>query len=99
MKYAFNTWVYSSFPVWLPAYPLDEAIRRIAEIGYDGVEIGCSACVAGAFASKEKGRAAKLIERLRAAGGESARNPWRRSRLESGFSIGRRTRGYRLLLQ
>ena len=34
MKYAFNTWAYSSFPVWLPAYPLDEAIRRIAEIGY-----------------------------------------------------------------
>ena len=44
MKYAFNTWAYSSFPVWLlPAYPLDEAIRRIAEIGYDGVEIGCAA--------------------------------------------------------
>jgi protein FrlC len=43
MKYAFNTWAYSSFPSWLPSYPLDEAIRRIAEIGYDGVEIGCAA--------------------------------------------------------
>ena len=43
MKYAFNTWAYSSFPVWLPAYPLDEAIRRLAAIGYDGVEIGCAA--------------------------------------------------------
>jgi fructoselysine 3-epimerase len=43
MKYAFNTWAYSSFPAWLPAYTLDEAIRRLAEIGYDGVEIGCAA--------------------------------------------------------
>ena len=43
MKYAFNTWAYSSFPVWLPAYPLEEAIRRLAGIGYDGVEIGCAA--------------------------------------------------------
>jgi fructoselysine 3-epimerase len=43
MKYAFNTWAYSSFPSWLPAYPLDEAIRRLAAIGYDGVEIGCAA--------------------------------------------------------
>jgi len=43
MNYAFNTWAYSSFPAWLPAYPLDEAIRRLARIGYDGVEIGCAA--------------------------------------------------------
>ena len=43
MKYAFNTWAYSSFPAWLPAYTLDEAIRRLARIGYDGVEIGCAA--------------------------------------------------------
>lgn len=42
-RYAFNTWVYSSFPVWVPAYPLDEAIRRIARTGYDGIEIGCAA--------------------------------------------------------
>jgi protein FrlC len=43
MKLAFNTWVYSSFPVWVPAYPLDEAIRRLARIGYDGIEIGAAA--------------------------------------------------------
>jgi fructoselysine 3-epimerase len=43
MKYAFNTWAYSSYPAFLPAYPLDEAIRRLAAIGYDGVEIGCAA--------------------------------------------------------
>ena len=42
MRLAFNTWVYSSFPVWLPAYPLDETIRRIARIGYDGIEIGAA---------------------------------------------------------
>ena len=43
MKYAFNTWVYSSFPVWVPSYTLDETIRRIAAAGYDGIEIGCAA--------------------------------------------------------
>jgi fructoselysine 3-epimerase len=54
MKYAFNTWAYSSFPSWLPCYPLDEAIRRIAAIGYDGVEIGCAAPHAWpAYLSKE----------------------------------------------
>jgi fructoselysine 3-epimerase len=40
MKLSFNTWAYSSFPSWLPAYPLDETIRRLARIGYDGIEIG-----------------------------------------------------------
>ena len=43
MKYAFNTWVYSSFPVWVPSYTLDETIKRIAAAGYDGIEIGCAA--------------------------------------------------------
>ena len=42
MKLAFNTWVYSSFPVWVPAYPLSEVIERIASIGYDGIEIGAA---------------------------------------------------------
>lgn len=42
-KYAFNTWVYSSFPCWVPSYSLDDAIRRIAAIGYEGIEIGCAA--------------------------------------------------------
>lgn len=42
-KYAFNTWCYSSFPVWVPSYPLDETIKRIARAGYDGIEIGCAA--------------------------------------------------------
>ena len=43
MKLSFNTWVYSSFPVWVPAYPLEETIKRIAGIGYDGIEIGAAA--------------------------------------------------------
>src|ERR1700684_1032690 len=42
-KYSFNSWCYSSFPVWVPSYPLDEAVRRIARIGYDAIEIGCAA--------------------------------------------------------
>jgi protein FrlC len=43
MKIAFNTWVYSSFPVWVPSYPLEEVINRLASMGYDGIEIGCAA--------------------------------------------------------
>ena len=43
MRYAFNSWCYSSFPSWLPCYPLEEAIQRLAAIGYDGIEIGCAA--------------------------------------------------------
>lgn len=40
MKLSYNTWGYSSFPSWLPAYPLEETIKRLARIGYDGIEIG-----------------------------------------------------------
>jgi protein FrlC len=43
MKLSFNTWAYSSFPVWIPAYTLEETIKRIAAIGYDGIEIGAAA--------------------------------------------------------
>jgi sugar phosphate isomerase/epimerase len=42
MKLSFNTWPYASFPVWLPAYPIEETIKRIAKIGYDGIEIGAA---------------------------------------------------------
>jgi len=42
MKLSFNTWAYSSFPVVVPAYPLEETIKRIARIGYDGIEIGAA---------------------------------------------------------
>jgi fructoselysine 3-epimerase len=43
MLYAFNTWCYGSFPVWLPSYPLPVVIDRLARIGYDAIEIGCAA--------------------------------------------------------
>jgi protein FrlC len=43
MKLSFNTWVYSGFPCWVPSYPLEEAIRRLARIGYDAIEIGAAA--------------------------------------------------------
>ena len=43
MKLAFNSWAYSSFPVWVPAYPLEEVIIRLARIGYDAIEIGAAA--------------------------------------------------------
>lgn len=43
MKLSFNTWVYSGFPVWVPSYPLEEAIKRLARIGYDAIEIGAAA--------------------------------------------------------
>ena len=33
MKLSFNTWPYSCFPIWVPSYPLEEAIKRIAKIG------------------------------------------------------------------
>lgn len=42
MKLSFNTWPYASFPVWLPAYPLEEVIKRLSRIGYRGIEIGCA---------------------------------------------------------
>ncbi len=43
MKLAFNTFPFSSFPNILPTFSLEEAIRSIAAIGYDAVEIGCCA--------------------------------------------------------
>jgi fructoselysine 3-epimerase len=42
MKLAFNSWVYSSFPVWVPSYTLHDTIERIARIGYDAIEIGAA---------------------------------------------------------
>lgn len=43
MKYAFNIWPYTTFPLWTPAYPMEETIKRLSKIGYDGMEIGCAA--------------------------------------------------------
>jgi fructoselysine 3-epimerase len=62
MKLSFNTWAYSSFPVWVPAYTLEETIKRIAGIGYDGVEIGAAAPHAyPAHLSKERRKEIKKV--------------------------------------
>jgi fructoselysine 3-epimerase len=62
MKLSFNTWAYSSFPVWVPSYPLEETIKRIAGIGYDGIEIGAAAPHAyPSHLGKERRRTIKSI--------------------------------------
>jgi fructoselysine 3-epimerase len=43
MKVSLNTWMYCSFPAWLPLRSLDEVIDGVAEMGFDGVEIGAAA--------------------------------------------------------
>src|SRR5258707_3365307 len=85
MKYAFNTWAYSSFHAWLPAYQLDVGIRRLGEIGYDGVEIGCAAPHAWpAYLSAERRRelrrlldscALQVVSLLATPGGGPGFNP------------------------
>jgi fructoselysine 3-epimerase len=85
MKYACNTWMYGSFPCWLPSYPLEEVIKRLATIGYDGIEIGCAAPHAWpAYVSNAKRKALRslLAERnlaavslLPAPGGGPGNNP------------------------
>jgi protein FrlC len=40
---SYNNWGYTSFPVWVPSYTLDETIYRLASFGYDAIEIGCAA--------------------------------------------------------
>ncbi|WCK54713.1 sugar phosphate isomerase/epimerase [Aneurinibacillus sp. Ricciae_BoGa-3] len=39
---SFNTWVYGSFPTWVPSYTLDNVIVRLSDMGYDALEIGCA---------------------------------------------------------
>jgi len=85
MKYAFNTWAYGSFPSWLPSYELDEVVRRLARIGYDGIEIGCAAPHAwpaylGAARRRElkalmDGEGLPAISLLPAPGGGPGHNP------------------------
>ncbi len=43
MKFSYNTWSYSSFFVWVPSYTLDDTIKRLAGMGYEGIEIGAAA--------------------------------------------------------
>lgn len=43
MKLSFNSWVYCSFPTWLPVRSLEDVIDVLSSIGYDGIEIGAAA--------------------------------------------------------
>jgi sugar phosphate isomerase/epimerase len=43
VKISYNTWPYSAFFAWVPAYTLDYTIEHLAKIGYDGIEIGAAA--------------------------------------------------------
>lgn len=42
MRLSFNTWLYGQANGWLPQRGLDDTIDAIAEIGYDGIEIGAA---------------------------------------------------------
>jgi len=64
MKIAFNTFMFSSFPAWLPAYPIEETIKRLAKIGYDGIEIGAAAPLAWPE-DLDKTKRAMVIELLK----------------------------------
>jgi protein FrlC len=85
IKFSYNTWPYSSFFNWVPAYSLDETIRRIAKIGYDGIEIGAAAPHAyPAYLTPARKREVKrlldengvaLSSMLCAAGGGPGNNP------------------------
>lgn len=43
IRYSYNTWPYSSFLNWAPAYTLETTIDKLDRIGYDGLEIGAAA--------------------------------------------------------
>ncbi len=61
-KLACNTWMYSSFPAWLPAYPIEYVIERLSAIGYDGIELGCASPVAyPPYMSAEKRKEVKKL--------------------------------------
>ena len=43
MKLSFNSWLYGSAFGWMPTRSLEDTIDTLAEIGYDGIEIGAGA--------------------------------------------------------
>lgn len=43
MKLSFNSWLYGSAFGWQPTRSLEDTIDTLAEIGYDGIEIGAGA--------------------------------------------------------
>lgn len=42
MKISINSRMWGSSPKWLPCYSLEEVIKRVSSIGYDGIEIGAA---------------------------------------------------------
>jgi protein FrlC len=43
MQLSFNSWVFCSFPSWLPVRSLEDTIDVLADAGYDGIELGAAA--------------------------------------------------------
>jgi protein FrlC len=94
---SFNTWVYSCFPSWLPSYPLDEVIKRLSRMGYDGIEIGCASPHAWPdYLSADRRKEIKQLLRshnlnvsamLPAPGGGPGMNPSAPSKEERTFTI------------
>jgi len=67
LKLAFNAWCYSSFPSWLPAYPINYVIAHLSKIGYDGIELGCASPVAypSYLTPKDRQTIRKMLEEHR----------------------------------
>lgn len=42
VKIGLNSWLYCSFPVWVPSYTLEDAIDHVADAGFDSIEIGAA---------------------------------------------------------
>ena len=43
MKLSFNSWLYGQAFGWMPVRSVEETMDTLAEIGYDGIEIGAAA--------------------------------------------------------
>lgn len=37
-----NTWLYASFPSWIPSYTLEDTIDHVDDAGYDSIEFGAA---------------------------------------------------------
>ncbi len=82
-------------PSWLPSYELDEVVRRLARIGYDGIEIGCAApaCLARLSRQGAPARAQEADGRRGPAGRQPAAGAGRRPRPQPGLAAEGRARG------
>ncbi|MGE5571505.1 MAG: sugar phosphate isomerase/epimerase family protein [Clostridia bacterium] len=62
MKLAIHSRLFSSSPQWLPSYTLEEAIRRTADLGFDGIEI--AACAPHAWPPYLSGNRRKQVRSI-----------------------------------